>query len=156
MGRPSLYTDAIADEIITRLSDGEPLRQICRDIGVGKSAVYRWLDEKEESFCPQFAGRFARARAEGFEAISEDCLEIADDARNDWMERRKPDGEVDKAFDAEHVQRSKLRIETRLKLLAKWDPKRYGDKLELAGDKTSPLVVQVVRLTDADDPPASG
>ena len=35
---------------------------------------------------------------------------------------------------AEHIQRSKLRIETRLKLLAKWNPKKYGDKLALEGE----------------------
>ena len=29
----------------------------------------------------------------------------------------------------EWISRSKLRVETRLKLLAKWDPKRYGDKI---------------------------
>jgi hypothetical protein len=33
--------------------------------------------------------------------------------------------------DSEWISRSKLRVETRLKLLAKWDPKRYGDRLNL-------------------------
>ena len=38
------------------------------------------------------------------------------------------------------VQRDKLIIETDLKLLAKWDPKRYGDLLKLAGsDGTGPV-----------------
>jgi hypothetical protein len=34
----------------------------------------------------------------------------------------------------------KLLIETRLKLLAKWNPKKYGDRQILAGDKDNPIV----------------
>jgi hypothetical protein len=41
-------------------------------------------------------------------------------------------------------KRSKLRIETRLKLLAKWNPKKWGDKLELAGDQQNPLMIQQI------------
>jgi hypothetical protein len=70
-------------------------------------------------------------------------MEIADDSRNDYIDRLNSDGEViGKQLDAEHVQRSKLRIETRLKLLAKWNPKRYGDKMTLAGDPDAPLASQ--------------
>jgi hypothetical protein len=36
----------------------------------------------------------------------------------------------------------KLQIETRLKLLAKWNPKKYGDRVQLAGDADSPLKVE--------------
>ena len=41
------------------------------------------------------------------------------------------------------VHRDKLIIETDLKLLAKWNPKRYGDKIEIAGDAERPLVVAI-------------
>jgi hypothetical protein len=47
-----------------------------------------------------------------------------------------------------------LRIETRLKLLAKWDPKRYGERLhsEVTGVDGGPLQIQIVRFSDdADD-----
>ena len=132
-GRPSKYTDDLAQEICARLSKGEPLAQICRDEGM--PAVSTVSDWKEAH--PSFSVGFARAREEGFDVIAESCLEIADDAKNDYMEKLAKDGDEQaiKAmeYDAEHVQRSKLRIETRLKLLAKWDPRRYGERLELAG-----------------------
>ena len=35
----------------------------------------------------------------------------------------------------------KLQIETRLKLLAKWNPKKYGERTTLAGDKENPLQI---------------
>jgi hypothetical protein len=45
-------------------------------------------------------------------------------------------------LNSEHIQRSKLRIETRLKLLAKWNPKKYGERVQVAGDADSPLKVE--------------
>ena len=39
----------------------------------------------------------------------------------------------------DHIQRSKLRVETRLKLLSKWDPKRYGEKVQLADNEGGKL-----------------
>jgi hypothetical protein len=36
----------------------------------------------------------------------------------------------------------KLQIETRLKLLAVWDPKRYGNKVQVGGDAENPIKVE--------------
>lgn len=134
-GRPSKLTPAIVDAICERLGKGEPLAAICRDDGMpGLRTVYDWGDAD-----PEVSARIARAREEGEEAIAAECLQIADDARNDYMVRVSS-GESEAAagaaiYNSEHVQRSKLRIETRLKLLAKWNPKKWGDKLqtELSG-----------------------
>lgn len=130
MGRPTKYTQEIANEICERIAQGEPLRQICRDEHMpGWVAVYDWLHKYAD-----FSERFARARDLGFDAIAEETLDISDDARNDWMEKQGKDAEGYQ-LNGEHVQRSKLRVETRLKLLAKWSPKKYGDKqqVELSG-----------------------
>jgi hypothetical protein len=44
----------------------------------------------------------------------------------------------------------KLRIETRLKLLAKWNPKKYGDKVQVGGDAENPLKVEAdISIFDA-------
>ncbi len=150
MGR-SIYTEEIAGRICERLSEGESLREICRDEAMPHfNTVYEWCDTKSGAYRVGLDVRIAQARARGFDAIAAECLRIADDATNDYMERRRSEEDAPTtAFDAEHVQRSKLRIETRLKLLAKWDPKRYGDKLELAGSQESPLTVVIKRLSDA-------
>jgi hypothetical protein len=42
------------------------------------------------------------------------------------------------------VSWQKNRVWARLQLLAKWDPKRYGDKLELSGDQQNPLAIQTI------------
>lgn len=125
-GRPSSFTEEKFAEICARLANGEPLRQICRDEHMpGWSTVYDWLDAR-----PELSARFARARERGEDAIAQECLDIADCAKNDWMEKHGQDAELYK-LNGEHIQRSKLRIETRLKLLAKWNPKKWGEKVDL-------------------------
>lgn len=136
-GRPTAWSPEKGREITDRLSAGEPLAQICRDESMpAVRTVYDWRDKYED-----FSADFARGRDEGFDAIALDCLKIADDASNDvkWVGQ---EGEEREVLNAEFVQRSKLRIETRLKLLAKWDPRRYGDKLALGqADDLGPLTV---------------
>ena len=117
-------TPEVETRIIEGLCDGIPLRELCRQDGMPNwRTVYDWIAEDAE-----LAARIAHARELGFDAIAEDILDIADDGTNDWVERKRNDGSTAVVIDSEHVQRSKLRIETRLKLLAKWAPKKYGDK----------------------------
>lgn len=118
-GRPSTYTPAVVEAICARLSKGEPLAAICRDEGMPAwRTVYDWMGGN-----PEVSAAIARAREEGEEAIAADCLEIADDSGNDYRM-----GEKGLLVDTDHIQRSKLRIETRLKLLAKWNPKKWGER----------------------------
>src|ERR1017187_2053761 len=107
-----------ANAIVEWIASGQTLREFCRQEGnPSYGAVYDWI-EKDEAF----ASRFAHARAVGEDVIAQECLEIADNGTNDWVET-KFGPQVNK----EHIQRSKLRVDTRLKLLAKWNPKKYGD-----------------------------
>ncbi len=74
-----------------------------------KQAVLRWLARNES-----FRAQYVRAKEEGAEAIAEELFDIADDGTNDWMEKLDKDGEaIGYQLNGEHVQRSKLRIDTR-------------------------------------------
>lgn len=126
MGRKSTYNAKDAAEIVARLSKGEPMTHICADDWLPTDRTVRtWVEAH-----PEFASDIARAREAGFDAIALECLAIADHTANDT----KFVGEAETSVcNAEWISRSKLRVETRLKLLAKWDPKRYGDKVEFGG-----------------------
>jgi hypothetical protein len=147
MGRPSSYTQEIADEICERLSKGEPLAQICRDDHMpGLTTVYDWQKAHEE-----FSESFACARVAGFDQIAMDTLMIADTPQMGEIVVEKPimvDGKPLEGVTTKEVRQEdmlghrKLQVETRLKLLAKWDPKRYGDLLKLSGaDGEGPVPV---------------
>lgn len=122
-GRPSTFSYEVVEQICERLSKGEPLAAICREEGMpGARTVYDWMEARED-----VSAAIARARDEGEDQIALDCLNIADDNGRDI--RYLADGR--EITDADVVQRAKLRIDTRLKLLAKWNPKRWGERLEL-------------------------
>lgn len=124
------------------LSEGKTLRDFCRQEGKPSySTIYAWLEEDKDA-----AERIARARQLGFDAIAQECLEIADDGSNDWMQTTGRDKEPGWQLNGEHVQRSKLRVWSRLQLLAKWDPKRYGDRMtqEHTGPGGGPVQYHVV------------
>ena len=115
-GKPQIKNrEEIVERIIKRLSKGEPLAQICRDDGFpNPSTVWDWQQDDKS-----IAQRFAKARQDGFDAIAAETLEIAEGKRPLNIEGDSPS------------QRDKLRIHTRMQLLAKWDPKRYGDNVQV-------------------------
>lgn len=119
-GRPSKFTQAIADEICERLGNGEPLAQICRDEKMpGLTTVYSWQSGNDK-----FSESIARARDAGYDHIAADGLTIVDDRESD------PD-----------PASRRIRADYRLKLLAKWDARRYGDKIDVTsgGETIRPM-----------------
>jgi hypothetical protein len=128
-GRPTKYTEALVDEICTRVANGTPLREICREDGKPAwTTFYNWINADKVIF-----ERFSRARELGTDAIAEDAIAILD-----AIPERIDGGRMDSAY----VQWQKNRVEMRLKLLAKWNPRKYGDRQILAGDKDAPLEVK--------------
>lgn len=130
VGRKSTFNPKDAAEIVSRLSKGEPLTHICADDWLPcDDTVRNWADAN-----PDFARDIARAREAGFDAIALECLAIAD-APNATVNPETREPEV------RDPSRDRLRVETRLKLLAKWDPKRYGDKVAHVGggDDDAPI-----------------
>lgn len=122
---------AIQTAICERLIEGDSLRTICAaDDMPAMSTVFRWLAEDSDEALA-FSEQYARAREAQADAIFDEIIEIADDGRNDYVERLRQDGEKDTAFDAEHVQRSRLRVDARKWVASKLAPKKYGDDLRL-------------------------
>lgn len=120
-----IYNQKTADEICHRIAGGEPLRQICRDPHMPSwQAVYRWMAGHED-----FRERIARARQLGFDAIAEEALEIANTPM--MGVETEEDGEKIKTRRADMLGHRKLQVWTRLQLLAKWCPQKYGDRREV-------------------------
>lgn len=132
LGRPTIFTQELADTICERISDGESLITICKDDGMPKSStVYNWLlDETKKDFLEQYA----RARNKQAEHLFEEILKISDDGSNDYVETEDDEGNARTVFNHEHVQRSRLRVDTRKWYLSKVLPKKYGEKLDVTSD----------------------
>lgn len=116
-GRPRLVlSDEQLSTIFSGLADGQSLRSICRDNAMPAiSTIMKLLSEDAA-----FAEQYARARAAGDDAMAEDIQAIADDGELDPNDRR-------------------IRIDARKWLLAKRQPRKYGDKLDVEHGVTSEL-----------------
>lgn len=145
MGRPSLYNDEIAMDICARLANGESLLKICRSEGYpDRGTVFRWIIAHDD-----FRHKYDAAREMQAELFADELNEIADDGTNDWMESADKDGGVGYKLNGEHIQRSRLRIDTRKWIASKLKPKKYGDKVtqEVTGPDGGPVQIAEIRHT---------
>ena len=118
-------------KILEGLADGKSLRSICRASAMPAiSTVMEWCAND-----PAWAEQYARARAAGDDAMAEDIQDIAD--KDDLDPNDK-----------------KVRIDARKWLLAKRQPKKYGDKQIIGSDPENPLpsgfVVNLVKAEKSD------
>lgn len=141
MGRPSSYTDELADLICERLADGESLVRICKDDEMPSTAtVFRWLADNQA-----FRDSYARAREVQAERLADEIIEIADEGRRDTY----IDDEGRERTDYDVIARSKLRVDARKWIAAKLLPKKYGERVQT--EHSGAVTVESVtrRIVDA-------
>jgi hypothetical protein len=131
IGRPSIYTKQIRDEICNRLALGESIRHITKDKHMPSSAtIFNWLLDADKR---PFLEQYATARNIQAENMFEELNELADLSVHDI----RGDDKSDNA----RVQARKLQVDTRKWFLSKVLPKKFGDKLDLTSDnKPLPLL----------------
>lgn len=134
-GRPTDYSQELADYICERISDGESLRAICEaDNMPNRATVFRWLGKHQE-----FSDQYARAREEQAEALADEIVSIAD---------QMPPTTDNGSTDSGHVSWQKNRVEARKWVASKLKPKKYGDKVqqEVSGPNGGPVQVSTIRI----------
>lgn len=106
-GRPSIYSDELAEKICTLLAEGNTLTSICKMDGMpGLTTVMQWAMDDEHPF----AALYARARERQIDTMAESIVDIADE-EDDPNSRR-------------------VRVDARKWLASKMAPKRYGDRVQ--------------------------
>lgn len=138
MPYPAKKNPKLIEEVLSRIAQGETLAALGRELDFHPQSWADWMRADEG-----LAIAYADARDTGHDVIADDVLQIIDSV----------------PAQGEEIQRAKLRAEYRLKLLAKWNPKKYGDKqtvdvgnkegetLKVEGQQIDPLVVAA--LTEA-------
>ncbi len=136
-GRPTKYTTELADEICRMLAVGMSMREVSEQEGMpGENTMWDWKLRNEE-----FSGKYARAKEAAMHYMADELIRIADDGTNDWMQRNRDDENEAWTINGEHVQRSRLRVDTRKWVMARLAPKNFGDKqtLEHQGQDGGPI-----------------
>ena len=121
LGRPVKKPDpVIVENLLVHVANGGTVRAFCREKhNPSYNTIYRWLD-KDKDLMTRFTytSRFLGARA-----IAEEALELVDTIP-------PVIGDGDNArMDNAHVNWMRSRADLRLKLLSKWYPQEYGDKV---------------------------
>src|SRR5258708_11589225 len=133
---------AAVEEMAQRVTDGESLVAICKgwDVPYGRFASWVVSDPARNDVYEGALRIYTDAMA--FEA-----RDIADTTQ--VGERRKTTEEGTEVIEEDMLGHRKLRVETRLKLMAKWHRARYGDSLGVQHQGET-----VVRLTFGGERPA--
>jgi len=125
-GAPSAYSPALAAAIAYDIATGSTAKQAALAQGVSEDVIYQWRATR-----PEFSELLLRAREKQADHMSDQILEISDDATNDWIDRETASGRIVRVLDHEHVQRSRLRVDARFRLMEKLAPEKYGVKQQI-------------------------
>lgn len=137
-GRPSSFTQHIAEVICTRIAEGDSLRKICEDEDMpDRVTIYRWL-----AAYPDFCNQYARAREDQADTLADEIMAIADETPDLNPILDKHGALIEIQLHSAYLQWQKQRIDARKWTAMKLKPKKYGDRVVHAGDPEAPLEVQ--------------
>jgi hypothetical protein len=128
---------SMIEAILSSMIDGKSLRQSSIKAGTTAQSFIRWCDEDAK-----LAERYAHAREAMIDKLADELLEIADSPV-----AQTPSGATDNGA----VQNKRLQVDTRKWILSKIAPKKYGEKLEVSGDASNPLVQRIERVVVKND-----
>lgn len=122
-GRPTDYTQELADTICSLLAEGKSVRSVAlREDMPGASTMFRWLRDHKE-----FREQYARAKEESSDALYEELADIGEQAIEAALM-------VDPKSSNAVVSAHKLKADNLKWSMSKMKPKRYGDKLDVTSD----------------------
>lgn len=130
VGRPSKFSQDLAENICEQIANGKSLRAICAgDDMPSATTVFKWLNENQD-----FSEQYARARGRQADHYFEEIVEIADSV------------EADSAA----VAKARLQVDARKWAASKLAPKKYGEKTELDVKSSDGSMTPTVRI-DAEE-----
>ena len=124
---PAAEWSAAIDEILSAIATTpKSLKSICEDIESAPTAktFWKWMETDED-----LRERYARAKSAQLEVLADQLVDLADQDRVCEKVTIKADGSRVVVF-LDQVERTRVQIDTRKWLLAKLNPKKYGDKIQ--------------------------
>lgn len=119
---------ALSAAVLEGMSNGLSAYKACQAVKISHCTFLDWVASDAE-----LCNKYTRARENLIERMANELLEISDadpevtgDGKKDWAA----------------IQKHKLQVDTRKWLLSKLAPRKYGDRIEVAGDKDAPLKVE--------------
>jgi hypothetical protein len=126
MPYPAKKTPKLIEEVLSRIAQGETLASLGRELDFHPTSWSQWVHDDEE-----LAIAYAQARDVGADVIADDVLRIIDEEPERVVQIDEEGNKSTSRIDSAGVAWARNRAEFRLKLLAKWAPKKYGDKQQV-------------------------
>jgi hypothetical protein len=130
MGRPSLYSEELAESICQLVSIGYTLKQIeTIDDMPAERTILTWAATN-----PEFQQQYARARDASADAFADRVANVA------WMAE---EGQTD-------PQAAKVAMDGYKWVAARRNPKKYGERMQVSGPDEKPIeTAPVISASDA-------
>lgn len=120
-GRPTIYTDELANTILFRLAEGESLNKICQDDAMpNRSTIYEWCFTRLE-----FSNRYTKAREIQIDNKIDNMLDRVEDVPNKYYYF---DEQGNKRIDSAGINLERLYQDSLKWCAIKLVPKKYGDR----------------------------
>ena len=123
MPYPAKKNPKLIEEVLWRIAQGETLAALGRELDFHPASWNVWVRGDEE-----LAIAYQHARDVGADVIAEDVLRIIDEEPERVVQIDEDGNKSTSRIDSAGVAWARNRAELRLKLLAKWNPKKYGDR----------------------------
>lgn len=155
------------------MSNGQTLTSICRKDEEGNirlpktfpsfSTVHDWIAPEDTSHRPDFTRRFARARLDQQRVWAEEIVDIANEPEmgiEEYAQKSEKDGISVRRIRKDMLAHRALKIDTRLKALARLNPQLWAERLQVPVAKDNPdgeaprLIIEGGLPDDDDLPPA--
>ena len=118
-------------EICTRIASGQSLRTIDKDPRMpGLMTIVHWLAKPAHA---EFARQYARAREAQADLLAAEIVEIANTPVMGVRTKTNEKGEVE-TIKGDMIEHRRLQVDARKWYASKLAPKKYGERLELAGE----------------------
>lgn len=123
-GESKIFTPAKIKAIFQCMEDGDSVRKACEKNGVKNNSFIDFVYKNEKLY-----EQYARAKEKGQDARFEGMIDYVENSKADPFTK-------------------KLYIDTLKWQLAKQQPKKYGEKLEVEGKNIAPTIITIKRAND--------
>ena len=123
---PKVKDEALATYIFEQMIDeAKSLRKICQELETKPSTISLWLRK-------DFRDQYQDAQEERAERLADDLMEET----NVELTGDRGDNAL--------IQKARLRVETAKWISSKLKPRKFGDRLQHAGDSDQPITIKII------------
>lgn len=142
MGRPTIFTQELADEICQKIKHGVRGVQWLSDNNPhwpDRSTIFRWMDKH-----PEFCAQYEKAKAAQADCMFDSMIDVSFNDQKDHKVIVDDKGNERTVVVSEAVNRSRLKVDTLKYCAARLAPKKYSERATVSEEVGRSLLETLV------------